>query len=128
MLASGIAILAFLQAFPLRTTTAPVGRTVAVTPGPEYEAGWFRRFFFGKGWRILWTTELSVPVADLDTLRGGLTAFDRGGSGQTLALRFCTHDGRIYQFRSMDKNPGQHATGLRRSGPIQWVYRNHISA
>jgi hypothetical protein len=127
MVVAGIALLTLLQAAQLSEPVVP-GSKVALKPGPQYEAGWFRRFLFGKGWRQLWMTEIEVPVAALDTLRGGLTAYDRGGGGQTLALRFCTPDGRIYQFRSVDKNPGQLAKGFRRTPPIRWLYHNHISA
>jgi hypothetical protein len=127
MVVAGIALLALLQSAQLSEPVA-AGSRVAVTPGAQYQAGWFRRFLFGDGWRTLWVTPIETTVADLDTLRGGLTAYDRGGGGQTLGLRFCTPDGRIYQFRSVDKNPGQLATGFRRTPPIRWLYRNHISA
>jgi hypothetical protein len=127
MVLGGIALLALLQSAHVSAPVA-AGSKVALKPGPQYEAGWFRRFLFGDGWRNLWVTPIETTVADLDTLRGGLTAYDRGGGGQTLALRFCTPDGRIYQFRSVDKNPGQQATGFRRTPPIRWLYRNHISA
>lgn len=127
MLVASIALLAFLQSAQISAPVAP-GGSIAVKPGPQYEAGWFRRFLFGKGWRTLWVTPIAVPVAELDTLRGGLTPYERGGGGQTLGLRFCTPDGRIYQFRSVDKNPGQLAKGIRRTPPIRWIYHNHISA
>ena len=126
MLAGPIALLALLQSALAHSTAAP-GASVRVVAGPQYQAGWFKTFLFGNGWRSLWLTPINVPVDDLDR-GGGLTAYDRGGSGQTLVLRFCTPDGRIYQFRSIDKNPGQLTSGLRRTPPIRWIYRNHISA
>jgi hypothetical protein len=127
MLVMGIALLGLVQSAHVGPSAAKV-RTAVVQPGPQYQAGWFRRLLFGDGWRTLWVAPVEAPVADLDALRGGLTPYERGGSGQTLALRFCTPDGRSYQFRSVDKNPGQQASGFRRTPPVRWIYRNHISA
>ena len=77
--------------------------SISVIPGPEYEAGWLHRFFFGDHYRDLWTTPTRVFV--LDAVGGGLTPVEAGGGFQTKSLRFVGRDGKHYKFRSVDKNP-----------------------
>ncbi len=78
---------------------------VTVTPGPEYEAGWLHEFFFGAHWRQLWATPLQVEVLDLDKFAGGLNPVEKGGGMQTKSLKFEGNDGRIWKFRSINKDP-----------------------
>ncbi len=78
---------------------------VTVIPGEEYEAGWLHRVFFGAHWRELWTTPVQAEVLDLDNFAGGLTPFERGGGYQTKSLKFKGKDGRIWKFRSLNKDP-----------------------
>jgi hypothetical protein len=79
--------------------------TVKVIPGPEYEAGWLHRFFFGDHYRDVWTRPVDVAVLDLANEHGGLLPLEAGGGFQTKSLRFRGGDGRYYKFRSVDKNP-----------------------
>jgi hypothetical protein len=79
--------------------------TVKVIPSKEYEAGWIHRFFFGDHWRDLWTSEINVPVLDLEQFEGGLIAYKKGGGFQTKSLRFKSKSGKIYKFRSINKDP-----------------------
>jgi hypothetical protein len=87
------------------TENAEPGETLAIAPGPQYDAGWLHRLFFGSHYRDLWTTPLEATVLDLDRFAGGLRATRRGGGEQTKSLRFDGADGREYQFRSIDKDP-----------------------
>src|SRR6266567_3668652 len=66
----------------------PPPRTVTVTAGPEYRAGWLHQVLFGRG-----------------AFAGGLTPLRRGGGAQTRALRLAGADGREYVFRSVNKHP-----------------------
>ena len=59
-------------------------KMVTVIPGPEYEAGWLHRVFFGSQWRSLWTTPITVPVLDMDNFAEGLEPIKRGGGFQTV--------------------------------------------
>ncbi|HEY7505219.1 MAG TPA: hypothetical protein VH700_14035 [Gemmatimonadales bacterium] len=102
LLALALPVLAEAQGVADR---AEAGQTLAIPPGPQYEAGWLQRWLFGSHYRDLWTTPLEAPVLDLDSLAGGLTATRRGGGEQTKSLRFQGADGREYQFRSLDKDP-----------------------
>ncbi len=80
---------------------------VTVIPGAHYRAGGLHKFFFGSGYRKVWTTPVKVPVLDLENFAGGLTPTRRGGGLQTLNLRFQGGDGREYAFRSLDKDPSR---------------------
>ncbi|HET7240781.1 MAG TPA: hypothetical protein VFI77_06460, partial [Gemmatimonadales bacterium] len=81
------------------------GSTVRIAAGPEYDAGFFHRFFFGTRYRELWATPIEVPVLDLDTYAGGLRATRKGGGEQTKSLRLQGVDGKEYSFRSVNKDP-----------------------
>jgi hypothetical protein len=90
-----------------QTPRVEPGGTVALAPGPQYEAGWIHRLFFGSHYRDLWTTPIEAPVLDLDTYAGGLRATRKGGGQQTKSLRLRGADGKEYQIRSIDKDPVQ---------------------
>lgn len=81
------------------------GEMTRVTPGPQYRAGWPRRFLLGSEYRNLWTTPIAVPVLDLERFASGLEPAKKGGGKQTLSLEFKGGDGREYKFRSVDKDP-----------------------
>jgi hypothetical protein len=123
----GFALLAALQAAQPADGRIP-DSAVVVTPGAKYAGGWLHRFVLGSAWRELWKAEIRVPVANLDTLRGGLTAVERGGHAQTLSLRFGTADGKTYNFRSVNKNPTQGFSGILRSPVTRWFATEQISA
>ncbi|HLG32610.1 MAG TPA: BamA/TamA family outer membrane protein [Ignavibacteriaceae bacterium] len=78
---------------------------VTVTPGQQYEAGSFHNFWFGKHWRDIWTTPISVPVLDMEIFAGGLSPEKKGGGLQTNSIRLRGNDGNIYKFRSIQKDP-----------------------
>lgn len=79
--------------------------TRKVTVGPQFEAGGFHRFWFGDGYRDLWTTPVEVEVLDLRSFAGGLTPVRKVGQAQTLGLALRGADGRAYTFRSLHKHP-----------------------
>ncbi|MGD8700763.1 MAG: hypothetical protein PVJ43_15810, partial [Gemmatimonadales bacterium] len=77
--------------------------SVSIVPGPDYAAGSFHRFFWGDHYRDVWTTEIRVPVLDLETYAGGLTPLSAGGGYQTKSLWLRGADGKIHAFRSVYK-------------------------
>lgn len=106
MAASGvIGFTPLASAQPTRQDT-PVAatRTVVVIPGAGYAAGWWHRAILGADYRDLWTTPIEVPLLDLDAEGGGLTPTKRGGSMQTVSLRFSGANGHEYVFRPAEKD------------------------
>src|SRR2546421_1619520 len=83
-------------------------RTETLAAGPRYQAGWLTRFLLGGQWREIWTTPIEVPVLNLESFDGGLIPERRGGGQQTKSLRLKSGNGRIWGFRSVDKD----ATGM----------------
>ena len=71
------------------TEDAEPGETLAIAPGPQYDAGWLHRLFFGSHYRDLWTTPLEAhgprpgPASPADS-----RPRQRGGGEQTKSLRF----------------------------------------
>ncbi|MCW8961797.1 MAG: hypothetical protein OQK29_09550, partial [Ignavibacteriaceae bacterium] len=78
---------------------------ITVIPGERYEAGGFHEFWFGTHWRDIWSTPIKVEILDLKNFAGGLTPIKKGGGYQTKSLRFKGNDGRLWKFRSLDKDP-----------------------
>jgi hypothetical protein len=78
---------------------------ITIIPGERYKAGGFHEFWFGAHWRDIWTTPIKVEILDLKNFAGGLTPIKKGGGYQTKSLRFKGNDGRLWKFRSVDKDP-----------------------
>jgi hypothetical protein len=78
---------------------------VIQAPGPHYQASGLHQLLFGREYRSLWTTPVSVPVLDLRTFAGGLKPVSKGGGQQTKSLLLRAPDGREFFFRSVDKDP-----------------------
>ena len=54
------------------------GSTVRIAAGPEYEAGFFHRFFFGTRYRKLWATPIDVQVLGNSAVAQGGVIETRG--------------------------------------------------
>jgi len=76
-----------------------------IAAGPEYSAGGFHNFWFGSGYRDLWTATIKVPVLDLATAGGGLSPVRQVGQAQSVGLALKGGDGRAYTFRLLKKEP-----------------------
>lgn len=81
----------------------PAKKTVVL--GPQYGASGFHQLFFGRDYRVVWTTPVELEVLDLQTAEGGLTPVRRVGGQQTLGLALKSADGRNWTFRGADKDP-----------------------
>lgn len=79
-------------------------RTEAVA-NPDYEAGGVKKMLLGQHYRDSWTTQVEIPMLNLDTFKGGLLPLQVGGGRQTQSLKFRGEDGLEYVFRSVDKDP-----------------------
>jgi hypothetical protein len=79
--------------------------TVRVAAGPQYARGAVWRFFWGRHYRDIWATPVTVPVVHLATvIPDTLTPMRAGGSYQTHSLRLCAASGREFVLRSVDKD------------------------
>ena len=83
-------------------SSQPGFRTVIA--GIEYKKGPLHRFFWGSHYRKEWTTPVKVPVINLDSIAGGLTATEQGGGRQTKTLRLEDSRGKEYVLRSVNKD------------------------
>ena len=86
-------------------SAAGAQETKVVAVGPQYAAGGAQRFWFGEGYRDLWTTPVELPVLDLKTTAGGLTPVRVVGQAQSVGLAMRGADGKAYTFRSLHKHP-----------------------
>jgi hypothetical protein len=94
-----------IQRTPIINDTLASSDSIRVVAGPEYDAGWLHRVFFGDHYRDLWATDISVERLDLSTVAGGLWPTEAGGGFQTKSLKFRSGDGRRFKFRSVNKDP-----------------------
>ena len=84
---------------------ADLDTVVEVAAGPNYAASDFKKLLFGSHYRNAWTTEIKVPVIDLQNTYGGLIPIQKGGGMQTKSLRLSAGTGHQYVFRSIQKDP-----------------------
>ncbi|HWA17161.1 MAG TPA: hypothetical protein VG817_12045, partial [Gemmatimonadales bacterium] len=103
-------------------------QVVEQAPGEQFRAGGVYRFFFGDGYRKLWTTPIEVPVLDLHEYDGGLTPVGRTVSQQVRGLVFRSANGFEYTFRSIDKDPTNVLPRELRNTLAADVIRDQISA
>ncbi|SFP87145.1 hypothetical protein [Hymenobacter arizonensis] len=95
------------QTAPVRVPAqwAPDSTTVVRPAGPEYDRSAAWEFFWGKHYRDIWATPVTVPVLRLATaLPGGLHPLQAGGSYQTRTLRLRAANGKDFVLRSVDKD------------------------
>lgn len=79
---------------------------VKIKASDNYNKSKFYKLFWGEHYRKEWNTPVTVKQVMLDTMRGGLTAYQTGGSRQTKSIRVTDKNRREYAFRSVDKSFG----------------------
>ncbi|MCH4823625.1 hypothetical protein ML462_10630 [Gramella lutea] len=79
--------------------------SVLIAPGTLYEGSFLKEFMQGKNYRKAWSTPVRVPIAFLDTLKGGLKIVKEGGGKQTHSLKLESENGILYTLRSVTKDP-----------------------
>lgn len=100
---------------------------ITIIPGEHYAASGFYEFWFGKHWRDVWTTPVKVEILNLKTFAGGLTPIRKGGGMQTKSLQFKGNDGRIWKFRSVDKDPSKVLSEDLRESIAEDIIKDQIS-
>jgi hypothetical protein len=82
--------------------------TVTTYPnGEKYQAGKFKRAFFGNNYREEWVIPVEVPVFDFSNETGELEIVKKGGGGQTKSLRLENEKGQQWVLRSLEKDPSK---------------------
>lgn len=73
--------------------------------GATYEAGALRHFLLGTHWRQAWTTPVTVPLMDIDSVAGGLTPLRSGVEVASHALFLRAADGRLFRYSVINRDP-----------------------
>ncbi len=79
--------------------------SVLVAPSTLYEGNFLKEFMQGRNYRETWSTPVKVPIAFLDTLKGGLEIIKKGGGKQTHSLKLKNKAGIVFTLRSVTKDP-----------------------
>lgn len=78
--------------------------TTSFAANENFAASGFKKFWFGKQYRDLWTTPVVVPIIDLDSELGGLEPIKKGGGMASNSLRLRTKNGEHFAMRSVLKD------------------------
>ena len=81
--------------------------TSSVYPKEATQKSKFYTFLFGQHYRQVFGTPVQAPVANLDTLYGGLTPLISGGGNQSLSLRLVDATGKQFVMRGLKKSAPQ---------------------
>ena len=79
--------------------------SVLVAANMLYTGNTVKKIVQGEQYREVWSTPIKVPIAFIDTLKGGLKVVEEGGGQQTHSLEVKTAEGTVYSLRSVSKNP-----------------------
>ncbi|MCK0155776.1 metallophosphoesterase [Cellulophaga sp. F20128] len=84
--------------------TFPATTTASIYTAMETDKSGFHKFIWGERYRKYYSTAVTVPTLDLDTIYGGLTPVRMGGGHQSKSLRLADKNGKEYVMRSMRKS------------------------
>lgn len=102
--------------------------SVLVAASTLYDANFLKEFMQGEHYRETWATPVQVPIAYLDTLRGGLRIEEKGGGKQTHSLELEAKDGTVYSLRSIGKDPSPLVPGIAKLLGLENIIIDGISA
>ena len=84
--------------------TFPKEITASIYTEEETDKSGFTKLLWGNRYRNTYSTKVTAPTVNLDTLFGGVTIGRRGGGTQSKSLRLITKDGKkTYIMRAMRK-------------------------
>jgi hypothetical protein len=104
------------------------GRYITIIPGEQFAASGFYKVWFGEHWREVWTTPVRVEILNLNEFAEGLTPIQKGGGMQTKSLRFKGNDGKIWKFRSIEKDPSKVLPEELRESIAEDIVQDQISS
>ena len=104
---TGFVLLFALAALPAFSQTIDSHSSSIVLPASsDYHKSEAYQRKWGKHYREEWHKPVSFLQVNLDTLAGGLTAYEAGGGRQSKSLRLRDKNNREYVLRSIDKSFG----------------------
>jgi len=100
-----------------------------IVAGRHYRANAVYNLFFGRHYRHLWTTPVTLPVLNLQTaVPGGLQPGKLGGGFQSTSMTLLGTNGREYALRTLDKDPYKTLPRVLRSTFVLNLVRDATSA
>ncbi|PVY41803.1 hypothetical protein [Pontibacter virosus] len=112
----------------LKTASPAEVDSVTVMAGQHYKRTGFHHLFWGKHYREVWATPVTVSVFDMKTAKGGLSVEKLGGGMQTTSLTLIDDNGFTYALRSLDKDPAGILPKFWRNTFVADVLRDQTSA
>ncbi len=126
-----IAIILFLvsagSAFPQNGDSVKTTDTKTVIAGKQYDRSGLHQLLWGKHYRKDWATPVQVKTINLDTVNGGLVAYEKGGGRQSKTLRLRNAAGKEYVLRSIDKSFGKALPDIYRDMFIEDIVNDQVS-
>jgi hypothetical protein len=111
-----------------RQHTANAKGFVKIIPGEFYKRGDMYKWFLGEKYRELWTTAETFKVFSYDTVKGGLSPFETGGSQQTISIRLRDTTGRNWVLRSVNKDQQNVLPWWLQKSIVRPVFRDQVAA
>jgi hypothetical protein len=93
-----------LPIFPNYPDNFQKEKTASIYTQEETNKGRYFKWLWGERYRKLFSTEVTVPTVNLDTLFGGLSPVRKGGGHQSSSLRFINNEGQEYIMRALRKD------------------------
>ncbi|MEJ1221368.1 hypothetical protein [Sediminicola sp. 1XM1-17] len=102
--------------------------SVTLAANTLYEASELKKIMQGEQYRDAWAEPITVPIAFLDTLKGGLKVIEQGGGKQTHSLELEDKQGIRYTLRSLSKDPEKLVPELAKDLGLENIVVDGVSA
>ena len=96
------------KSFNTYPNSFPKEKAASIYSEEETDKSGTHKFLWGDRYRKLYSTKVSAPTVNLDTMYGGLTVVRKGGGNQSKSLRLKDKNGAQYVMRALRKNAVQY--------------------
>ena len=86
------------------TNEFPAEVKASIYTKEETDKSGFFKWIWGERYRDVYSTEVTAPTVDLDTIFGGLKVVRKGGGHQSKSLRMVNPEGKEYVMRALKKS------------------------
>ncbi|GAA4936983.1 metallophosphoesterase [Algibacter agarivorans] len=86
----------------------PKQKSASIYSEEETDKSGAYKFLWGDRYRTLYSTKVTAPTVNLDTMYGGLSVVRKGGGNQSKSLRLKDNNGAQYVMRALRKNAVQY--------------------